>query len=57
MPKRGNNGCASKPEPNETYRCARKGGRVEGETTSTEVVLEDKGLAVRRSEGTVAKEA
>jgi len=47
----------SKPEPNETYRCVQKGGRVEGETMSTEVVLEDKGLAVCRSKGTVAKEA
>jgi len=35
----------SKPEPHKTYCCARRGGHVEGETTSTEVALEDKGLA------------
>ena len=45
MPKEENNGWTSKPEPHETYRCARRGGCVEGETTSTEVALEDKGLA------------
>jgi len=46
MPKEENNGWTSKPELHETYRCARRGGRVEGETTSTEVALEDKGLAL-----------
>ena len=41
-----NNGCMSKPELHETYRCAQKGGCIEGETTSTKVVLEDKGLTM-----------
>jgi len=36
----------SKPELYKTYRCAQKGDRIEGETTSTAVHLEDKDFAV-----------